>query len=75
VVIGVERSARHLDIRVVDDGVGLPDGFSLEKGAGLGLQIVRTLVDAELLGSIGMSRREDAPGTEVLIRIPLRGRI
>jgi len=74
VVIGVERSARHLDIRVVDDGAGLPTGFSLEKGAGLGLQIVRTLVDAELLGSIGMRRREDAPGTEVLIRIPLRGR-
>ncbi len=74
VVIGVDRSARHLDIRVVDDGVGLPAGFSLEKGAGLGLQIVRTLVDAELLGSIGMRRRDDAPGTEVLIRIPMRGR-
>ncbi len=74
VVIGVERSARQLDIRVVDDGVGLPTGFSLEKGSGLGLQIVRTLIDAELLGSIGMRRRDDAPGTEVLIRIPLRGR-
>jgi two-component sensor histidine kinase len=74
VVIGVERTARSLDIRVVDDGVGLPAGFSLEKGSGLGLQIVRTLVDAELLGSIGMRRRDDAPGTEVLIRIPLRGR-
>ncbi|SDO26477.1 Two-component sensor histidine kinase, contains HisKA and HATPase domains [Nakamurella panacisegetis] len=74
VVIGVDRSARSLDIRVVDNGIGLPTGFSLEKGAGLGLQIVRTLVDAELLGSIGMRRRDDAPGTEVLIRIPLRGR-
>lgn len=74
VLIGVERSARSLDIRVVDDGAGLPVGFSLEKDAGLGLQIVRTLVDAELLGSIGMRRRDDGPGTEVLIRIPLRGR-
>ena len=74
VIIGVERTARSLDIRVVDDGVGLPAGFSLEKGGGLGLQIVRTLVDSELLGSIGMRRRDDAPGTEVLIRIPLRGR-
>lgn len=74
VIIGVQRSARSLDIRVVDDGDGLPAGFSLEKGAGLGLQIVRTLVDAELLGSIGMRRRDDGPGTEVLIRIPLRGR-
>ena len=74
VVIGVERSARHLDIRVVDDGVGLPVGFSLERGSGLGLQIVRTLVDAELLGSIGLRRRDDGPGTEVSIRVPLKGR-
>lgn len=74
VVIGVERSARHLDIRVVDDGLGLPVGFSLERGAGLGLQIVRTLVDSELLGSIGLRRRDDQPGTEVSIRVPLRGR-
>ena len=43
VTIVVERSARELDIRVVDDGRGLPAGFSLERGPGLGLQIVRTL--------------------------------
>ena len=72
--IQVERSARSLDIKVLDDGRGLPAGFSLERSAGLGLQIVRTLVDAELSGSIGMHRRLDAPGTEVLIRVPLRGR-
>jgi two-component system, sensor histidine kinase PdtaS len=74
VVVNVERSARQLDVRVVDDGVGLPSGFSLERGSGLGLQIVRTLVDSELLGSIGMRRRDDAPGTEVTISVPLRGR-
>ena len=59
---------------MVDDGPGLPAGFSLERATGLGLQIVRTLVDAELLGSIGMRRRDDRPGTEVMIRVPLRGR-
>ncbi len=74
VVIGVERSAGSLDIRVVDDGIGLPTGFSLER-SGLGLQIVRTLVAAELLGSIEMRGRDDAAGTEVRIHIPLRGRI
>ena len=75
VVITVDRSARHLDIKVQDNGVGLPAGFSFERGAGLGLQIVRTLVDAELLGSIALRRREDQPGTEVALRIPLRGRL
>jgi two-component sensor histidine kinase len=74
ITVNVERSARSLDIRVLDDGCGLPPGFSLERATGLGLQIVRTLVDAELSGSIGMRRRDDAPGTEVMIRVPLRGR-
>ena len=74
VTINVERSAKSLDIRVLDDGLGLPPGFSLERATGLGLQIVRTLIDAELSGSIGMRRRDDSPGTEVMIRVPLRGR-
>src|ERR1700760_1237014 len=53
VTIRAERSARWLDVVVHDDGMGLPDGFSLEKSDRLGLQIVRTLVSAELDGSLG----------------------
>ena len=74
VTITVERSAKELDIVVSDDGVGLPEGFSVENASGLGLQIVRTLVDAELLGSIDMGHRADARGTSVRILVPLRGR-
>lgn len=48
VTIRAERSARWLDVVVHDDGLGLPQGFSLEKSDSLGLQIVRTLVSAEL---------------------------
>jgi two-component sensor histidine kinase len=70
VTIRAERSARWLDVVVHDDGRGLPDGFSLEKSDRLGLQIVRTLVSAELDGSLGM---HDAPGggTDVVLRVPL----
>ncbi len=74
VLLLVDRSARTLDMRVVDDGNGLPAGFSLERAPGLGLQIVRTLIDAELSGSISMRRRSDGPGTEVVIQVPLKGR-
>ena len=68
--IRAERSARWLDVVVHDDGRGLPDGFSLEKSDRLGLQIVRTLVSAELDGSLGM---HDVPtgGTDVVLRVPL----
>jgi two-component sensor histidine kinase len=70
VTILAERSARWLDVVVHDDGRGLPDGFSLEKSDSLGLQIVRTLVSAELDGSLGMREAPDR-GTDVVLRVPI----
>ncbi len=74
VTITVDRSAKELDVLVSDDGMGLPDGFSVEHSSGLGLQIVRTLVDSELLGSIDMGHRPGGRGTTVRVLVPLRGR-
>ncbi|HET9877263.1 MAG TPA: sensor histidine kinase [Mycobacterium sp.] len=73
VTIRAERSARWLDVVVRDDGHGLPNGFSLEKSDRLGLQIVGTLVSAELDGSL---TARDAPGggTEMVLRIPVGSR-
>lgn len=75
VTIRAERSARWLDVVVHDDGRGLPEGFSLEKSDRLGLQIVRTLVSAELDGSLGMHDHPSG-GTDVVLRVPIgrRGR-
>jgi len=70
VTIRSERSARWLDVVVHDDGRGLPVGFSLERSDRLGLQIVRTLVTAELGGSIGLHPAEDG-GTDAVVRVPL----
>ena len=70
VTIVAERSARWLDVVVHDDGRGLPDGFSLDKSDSLGLQIVRTLVSAELDGSLGMREAPDR-GTDVVLRVPI----
>ena len=74
VTIRAQRSARWLDVVVHDDGRGLPDGFSLEKSDRLGLQIVRTLVSAELDGSIGM-HDADTGGTDVILRVPIGRRV
>ena len=76
VTILAERSARWLDVVVHDDGRGLPAGFSVEKSDSLGLQIVRTLVSAELDGSLGMREAPDR-GTDVVLRVPIgrRGRL
>jgi two-component sensor histidine kinase len=73
VVVGVERTAKWLHVRVSDEGKGLPDGFSFERTERLGLQIVRILVESELNGSISLQRKETG-GTEAKMRIPLRPR-
>lgn len=70
VTIRSERSARWLDVVVHDNGRGLPDGFSVEKSDRLGLQIVRTLVTAELDGSLRMHDAADG-GTDVVLRVPI----
>jgi two-component sensor histidine kinase len=67
----VEISARRgddlLTVRVRDDGVGLPEG---KVGSGLGTQIVRTLIQGELGGTIDWHTLE-GEGTEVTIEVPL----
>jgi two-component sensor histidine kinase len=70
VTIRAERSARSLDVVVHDDGRGLPEGFNLEKSDSLGLQIVRTLVAAELDGTLGM-REAPHGGTDVVLQVPI----
>lgn len=73
VVVQAERSARWLDVVISDDGRGLPEGFSLERAERLGLQIVRTLVESELRGSLSLRGRDQA-GTEAVLRVPLKYR-
>ncbi len=70
VVIRADRSARSLDIVVHDDGQGLPEGFNLQTSDRLGLQIVRTLVSAELDGTLEM-RQVPGGGTDVILRVPI----
>ena len=78
VVLSLRREAWSLVVRVVDDGRGLPPGFSLDATTGLGLSIVRTLVASELGGTIEMSDGEGGPsrrGTVVELRVPLENAI
>jgi two-component sensor histidine kinase len=73
VVVSAYRLDDTLDVVVGDDGRGMPEGIDLERSAGLGLQIVRTLVDSEL-GSALEVRPRTGGGTEAVIRLSLRGR-
>jgi two-component sensor histidine kinase len=66
--VQLDRRDGQLAVDVVDDGVGLPEGFSLERSRGLGLSIVQALVTGELGGTIEMSRED---GTHVRVRVPV----
>lgn len=43
--IGLKLENEQVSISVVDDGVGLPEGFNTKNDGNLGLELVRTLVD------------------------------
>jgi two-component sensor histidine kinase len=80
VEVHLSNDGGALVIRVVDNGVGLPDDFSVESSKGLGLSIVRSLVTSQIEGSIAMRSRPQGeapafggPGTEIEIRVPLIG--
>jgi two-component sensor histidine kinase len=70
--IRVQRSSSVLHITIADDGAGLPAGFDLDGSGGLGLSIVRTLVESELGGAIVLGP-EPSGGTSVSLRVPVGG--
>jgi two-component sensor histidine kinase len=53
--IDIDRSSKECIIEISDDGVGLPSNFDLNTSSNLGLQIVRTLTENELKGSIELT--------------------
>ncbi|CAB4810371.1 unannotated protein [freshwater metagenome] len=67
--IAIERSSKDCVIEISDDGVGLPSDFNFGTSSNLGLQIVRTLTENELKGSIELSSTEI--GTMAKLTFPL----
>jgi len=54
--IEIERTAKDCEVKIIDDGVGLPTDFNWDQSSNLGLQIVKTLTENELKGSIQLIR-------------------
>ena len=68
-VIGIDISTGQdiYQIKIYDNGIGLPEGFDIQASGSLGLQIVRTLIENDLGGSFNLFARE---GTQACITIP-----
>jgi two-component sensor histidine kinase len=65
------RAPEQLTVTVSDSGAGLPADFDLGSSTSLGLQIVRTLVVAELGGQLSITPRAGG-GTVVAVDLPVR---
>jgi two-component sensor histidine kinase len=74
VEVALDHDGKRLELRVTDDGVGMPEAFTLDASIGLGLSIVRTLVTTELNGTIGIEPGAGEPprrGTAVVTTVPV----
>jgi len=85
VVVLLEHDDHQLTVKVIDDGIGVPDDFSIDQTSSLGLTIVRTLVTTELAGEItiragtpadhrqaSLEPPDQGTGTTVLVDVPMR---
>jgi PAS domain S-box-containing protein len=66
--ICLRKEGDLLEIRLRDEGVGIPGDFSLEETRTLGLSLVRNMVVSQLEGKITLS---PGRGTEWVIEVPL----
>jgi two-component sensor histidine kinase len=69
IVIRVVPDGRWLELAVIDDGIGPPDGFDAARADSLGLRIARTL--AEQLGGQFTLTRQAAGGSVTQLRFPI----
>ena len=70
--IHVATNANQLQVTISDDGVGLPAGFDAATSPNLGLQIVRTLTENELRGTLSLnsSLNSEASETKAVLKFP-----
>ena len=67
--VNVHRDEKNCTIIVADNGAGLPEDFSIDSSSNLGLQIVRTLTENELKGTIRITPANDE--TLAILTFPL----
>jgi two-component sensor histidine kinase len=63
--VSAHSAGDSIELRVADDGVGIPEGVSLEGSSGFGLMLIDTLTK-QLDGSI---RIERGKGSKVVLTI------
>ncbi len=63
--VSMNKLDKEIELTVMDNGVGVPDGFDWKNSNTLGLKLVRTLVENQLDGSIDL---DNTNGTKFTIK-------
>jgi two-component system, sensor histidine kinase PdtaS len=66
--VNLLNDGHNLRVEVADNGMGLPEGFTIQNTRSLGLSITRSLVESQLRGEIDMRSEK---GTTVELSIPI----
>ena len=69
VSVRVARDDGVVEVDVVDDGIGLPQGFTIERSSGLGLSIVRSVAEAHG-GRLTAHSEGQGRGSRFELRLP-----
>ena len=69
VVVSLYDQGNAVELRIQDDGKGLPTDFTLETESSLGLDIVHTLVHHDLKGTFTL-QSQPGSGTQAVVRFP-----
>lgn len=67
--VSLHDHADHFEIKIEDNGRGLPQDFSLDSSASLGLDIISTLVQDDLKGSFQLIPQSDE-GASAVVTFP-----
>ena len=71
ILVQLDRRSSGLHLAVIDDGVGVPEGWDVVTDANLGLQIAMTLVESELGGTLEVERSSAEGGTRAVALLPV----
>lgn len=69
IVVSLFKNGTSVNVEILDNGCGLPDGFDMAKESSLGVTLVRTLVN-QLNGESEFHSREKEDGTRFFLSFP-----
>lgn len=67
-----QKVGAFYELAIIDNGIGLPQDFDINRTRSLGLKIIKTMTETELHGSFILENKAEG-GVKALVRFPMEG--